>query len=904
MSTAGRTFRTVVVMVESGGMGVGRGAGVALLSAAGVAAALANFVEWPVAAGLGLVGGAVGWLGTAVLQRRADSERRETAWRATVTRGLGGEQKTSGYLAELLPERRVVPYSPLHASLLRQVVRWADGDGPPGERVLVVDGAPGSGKTRLLVEVAGAVRVHCGWVKPGQGVAAVLAAAALDSPAVLLIDDGDLRGDVDELLTALADADAPGVRIVISVRGPSPWWALVRERLPAYVLPLVPARAVLSVPEIAGGERERRQIFDKAFRCFAPLSDKPPPAAVVFAPDERPSMGQIHAAAALAALDDGRKTVFDLEQQWWRSTAERHGLHAVPDVVLRQVVVVAALVGAADAAAADTLLGCLPALTGAAAAGRRRAIAGWAREIYPQQAPDWLAPRLPGVLLEQHAAAALRTDDDLVTATAAIDSRAIRVITILGRAVRHSPDAEPAVRRLLVAGGYPATRAAVLAVALTGVPLDEEIAAVVDDLGPGWGGLRELLEVIPEQDRGTALASTTVATLRALLARGDSEAQGELAVVLLGQGHFAQAEAELAAHLAAQISSLGADHPHTRQTRRTLAGLLIDLGRYEQAEVALRAVLAGPGTDPLSTRRRLAQAIALQGRLREAEAELIALLADHPDPLSIRLDLAGVLAEQGQYERAEAELLAVLEAQTSRLGAEHRDTLQTRHSRGDLLREQGRFDLAEAELRAVAVARAALLGDEHPDTVATRYSLGNVLREQAQHAVAEAEFRAVLAAQVARLGADHPDSLRTRHSLAAVLREQDRLDPAEVEFRAVLTAQTRLLGAGHRDTLNTRNSLAAVLDSQGRHAEAETEFRQLLVTQTAVQGADHPYTLNTRKNLGVVLLHQARHDQAEAEFRAILPLLTAVLGPDHPDTASVRLAMAVVLSAQQQPERP
>jgi tetratricopeptide (TPR) repeat protein len=907
---------------------------VSLLLAGGVAAALANFVAWPVAAGLGLASGGVTWLGGVLLQGRAERQVREEAWYAAVTSGPGGNNYAEGneVVIDLLPERQVVPYSPSHEPVLRTLVSRTGSEGPAREHIVVVEGGPGSGKTRLLVEAAQRIRSRCGWVIPGRGAAAIEAAAALKEPAVLIVDDADSRPDVEALLTAFRHANAPAVFVVLAARRPNLWWSLIRELLPAHVLGALPARAQLSVPDFVGGEREQRQMFDKALRFFTPRG-APVPDADLVSQDPAPSIVIIHAAAALAARSrhDGMVTVtsvasevFRIEQRRWRSTAEQHGLGMQPDSVLRRVVMMAALVGAADAPAADSLLSHLPELAGPVQAHERRALAGWVREIYPQQVPDWIAPRLPAVLLEQYASVAIQEDHVLVaaiiSATRDDDERAYRAITALGRAVTHRAEAKSAVHTVLAAGGHRMTSVAVAAVATTGVPLDEVIAACIDDQGRQWTAdqLNEIVQLIPGRARYRLLAATVVTALRGYVSRANTEADAlqarqTLATELEKQGRYQEAEAEHRVVLTTQTKALGADHADTLKTRHQIAIMLGELGSYEKADAALEAVLTAQTKalgadhpDTLATRRSLALAQVHQPRHEQAVAELRAVLtsqaavlgAKHEETLSTRSTLAYVLDEQGRYQESEAEYRSVLEVELSERGAEHPRTLDARHGIAAALYGQGRYEEAEAEVRAVLAARTTVLGAEHPETLGTHNALAVALDELGRLQEAEAEYRAVVAARTRILGAEHANTLRSRHSLALVFARQERYEQADAEFREVLAAQSSVFGAGHPDALRTRFNLANILLHQRRYDEAEVEFGEVLAARTAVLGAEHPETLGTRHNLAVVFGMQERYEEAEAAFQTVLDARVASLGAEHPDTLETRHNLAAMIQAR------
>ncbi|GHJ11269.1 hypothetical protein TPA0907_56360 [Micromonospora humidisoli] len=913
-------------------------AGAALLVAAGTMAALANFVPWPVAAGMGALSGAAGMTGGVQLQRRAARQSREAAWAATVsagpvdrtTNGFGGES----ILGLLLPEYRIVPYSVRHQLPLRELLRWSDGGGKIAEPVLCVDGHPGCGKTRLLVEFAEQVSARCGWVRPGRGEAAVVAALALGCPAVLLVDDADTRDDVPALLAALGKATESTVRVVIAART-SQWWLTVRAGLPAHALTGLPYRAQLTVAPIVSDAQNQRQVFEQALRYFTP-EGATLPATILTPQNPPPSILLMHTAAALvseqrqhAAVDLNTVVadVFAHERTLWQRSIGQAGLAEVPAATLNEALLLAALVGAVDEPTAVRLLGCLPTLTGPSRAETCRRVADWLRALYPQRFPDWLAPHLPAVLIEQHAASSVANSHALASAlavaTSADDARARRVFTSIGRARTHSPHADDALAAIIDAAPYPMAKAAITTTAVTGLPLDYVLAASLAKAAKilTTPQLQDLYRLVPERAQPYLLAATAITLLRLYLNHDTVDlnhpdtldVRHNLAGVLSAQARYDEAATEFRSVLAAEAEVIGPDHPDTLATRHNLAGVLSDQGLYDEAADEYRSVLATQaevlGTDhpdTLHTRHNLARVLSNKGCYDEAADEYRSVLAtraqvlgpDHPVTLGTRNNLAGVLFRQGHDDEAAIEFRSMLATQAEVLGLDHPDTLATRHNLAHVLSNKGRHDEAADEYRSVLATRAEVLGSDHRDTLHTRHNLAGVLFRQGRHDEAAIEFRSVLAGQAEVLGPNHPDTLHTRHNLAHVLSDQGRHDEAAIEFRSVLAGQAEVLGPNHPDTLHTRHNLAHVLSDQGRHDEAAIEFRSVLAGQAEVLGPNHPDTLHTRHSLAHVLSDQGRHDEAAIEFRSVLATQAEVLGTDHPDTLHTRHNLAHALSNQ------
>ena len=87
------------------------------------------------------------------------------------------------------------------------------------------------------------------------------------------------------------------------------------------------------------------------------------------------------------------------------------------------------------------------------------------------------------------------------------------------------------------------------------------------------------------------MTATPVGQRIAVYRRRRGLSQADLAGVLNGLGRLEEAEAELRAVLEIRRRVLGDEHPATLTSRNNLAGVLNGLGRLEEAEAEHRAVL-------------------------------------------------------------------------------------------------------------------------------------------------------------------------------------------------------------------------------------------------------------------------------------------------------------------------
>jgi tetratricopeptide (TPR) repeat protein len=363
-------------------------------------------------------------------------------------------------------------------------------------------------------------------------------------------------------------------------------------------------------------------------------------------------------------------------------------------------------------------------------------------------------------------------------------------------------------------------------------------------LSPAGDNRVEVFDYLADtvQRRAGPLDRVLEPVVRSALASAGAADASSLARTAYNQGRWQLAADawQIACQLLASDPGVGQEHPDTVTSRDNLALVLHDLGRLDEAEAEIRAVL---------------------------EIQQRVLGSDHIDTLTSRSNLALVLRDQARLDEAAAEIRAVLAGRQRVLGPDHPDTLVSRNNLARVLRDLGRLQQAETEIRAVLAARQRMLGSDHPDTLASRGNLARVLRGLGRLDEAEAEHRAVLEITMRVLGPDHPDTLGSRANLAGVLRDLGRLEEAEAEIRAVLAARQLVLGPDHPDTLASRNNLARVLRDLGWLDEAEAEIRAVLAIRQRVLGPDHPDTLASRGNLAGVLEDRGRLD-ADAEADA------------------------------------
>ena len=159
-------------------------------------------------------------------------------------------------------------------------------------------------------------------------------------------------------------------------------------------------------------------------------------------------------------------------------------------------------------------------------------------------------------------------------------------------------------------------------------------------------------------------------------------------------GRARDAFEEVAALLLIRERVQGEEHPHVLATRNLEAGIVKDLGHYDEALAKVEALL------PVYER--------VQGE-------------DHPGVLATRYLEAEILRSLGHYEDALAKVEALLPIRERVQGEEHPNVLTTCTLEANLFENLGRYDDALAKVQALLPVYERVQGEEHPHVLAARY---------------------------------------------------------------------------------------------------------------------------------------------------------------------------------------
>ena len=356
-----------------------------------------------------------------------------------------------------------------------------------------------------------------------------------------------------------------------------------------------------------------QEVFDHAVTAFAQEMGIDRPDARLVLSDPDPVVLVVHAAALLAVADyaagarppqqavSGSEVLDALlrhEARYWKRTAETRGL-GLDLSVLRLAVTAGYLIGADSETTAGALLARIPDLE---LAERRGQVARWLHELYPvdevdMQQGDWLGPLQPDRLAEQLVVNELAGHPELIPPlfTGLSEARAVRALTVLGRAALTQDPAVDLLRRALTADlEHLAVPALSVAVATNPV-MGELMSQVINDQPVPQEMLTRVAEAIPYPS--LVLAETAAVVLQRLASGSadDSVRAGWQVELTNWLGNLGRREEALAAiqHAMDIYRQLAEDHPDAFLPRlaaslNNQSICLADLHRREEALAAIQ----------------------------------------------------------------------------------------------------------------------------------------------------------------------------------------------------------------------------------------------------------------------------------------------------------------------------
>ena len=260
-------------------------------------------------------------------------------------------------------------------------------------------------------------------------------------------------------------------------------------------------------------------------------------------------------------------------------------------------------------------------------------------------------------------------------------------------------------------------------------------------------GFVELADVIGYRVGRHKEAEAWLELARGVVLRGGGKPREEVrvlaiqAMIDIGAGRYAQAEAVLLRDLELREAEYGPDSPRLGGTTNSLGSVYLRTGRYVEAEtlfvraVELAEAAGGPlHPDVVNPLNNLALSHERQGRrldavvaLRRAKTILERTAgADHPNVGVVQQNIGGILRLAGKLAEARVELDASRKLIEAKLGPDHPALGGVYTFSGDVALDQGDLVRARADYQHADDLRSKVLGADHPDRAMALLGLARV----------------------------------------------------------------------------------------------------------------------------------------------------------------------------------
>lgn len=423
----------------------------------------------------------------------------------------------------------------------------------------------------------------------------------------------------------------------------------------------------------------------------------------------------------------------------------------------------------------------------------------------------------------------------------------------------------------------------------------------------------------PSNSGGESVTARQILDAGARQASVELRQQPRLAATMLhtiGQvqarlGLFDAAREQLDGALKQRRGLFGPEHPDVADTQHEWAFLQLQTGQLDEAEEAVRQVIAlrgGEDVELADSLHLLAEIRRTQGERQDAidlhrqalDVQRQALGAAHPDYVAGLTQLAEALRLHGSSDEAETHYQEALDLQQQLYDGDHPVTASILGNLARLREKEGDLDGAVAHARGALEMNRRLYDGEHPSVAASLSRLAGIERLRGEPEQALRHHQEALVMLEGQLGPVHPRLAPLLHNIA-LLYHRDLHQPQDavpLYRRAIDTLRSRV-GEEHISLAFFRVGLGSSLSQIGQHAEAEAALRQALrhFSRLSRGGAEGRNAAVAKSELAAALLRQGRLEESAELAIASHAVLLDKVGPDHRFT---QRATEVVQALQEQ----
>lgn len=329
--------------------------------------------------------------------------------------------------------------------------------------------------------------------------------------------------------------------------------------------------------------------------------------------------------------------------------------------------------------------------------------------------------------------------------------------------------------------------------------------------------------------------------------------------IMMIAGRYAGAADACQLALGLQQEHLPWNRSEVAETMNELGIVLVQQGKFQQAEPLLREALALQGEhdhlQQANTLYNLAELLYLRKEYPEAEQAFLQALnirervlgARHPLTVRSRLKLGTVYYGIGWQERAEALFTTVLNLATEIYGNHHPLVAEATANLGAVLIAQNRLDEAIATYRQAIQSYKTMMGQEHPTLALLWGNVGLILHRTGNLLEAVEALQRSIEIDRRYYGDNHHAIATHLMTLGNIVRDRNRYAEAVEYHQQAFTIRCQVFGENHLDTANAATTLARSLLLCGQLQEARILYKHYQPIKIQMLGADHPQVQLSQK---------------------------------------------------------
>ncbi|KAJ6197791.1 kinase subdomain-containing protein [Bipolaris maydis] len=297
----------------------------------------------------------------------------------------------------------------------------------------------------------------------------------------------------------------------------------------------------------------------------------------------------------------------------------------------------------------------------------------------------------------------------------------------------------------------------------------------------------------------------------------------DLAARNLGYLGDARQAVELLEHIVkVKETTLAETHPSRLASQHALAGAYDANGQLKEAVELLEHVV----------------------KMRETT-----LAETHPDRLASQHALAGAYRANGQTKEAVELLEHVVKVEETTLAETHPDRLASQHALAGAYRANGQTKEAVELLEHVVKMRETTLAETHPSRLASQHELAGAYRANGQLKEAVELLEHVVKMRETTLAETHPDRLASQHALAGAYDANGQLKEAVELLEHVVKVEETTLAETHPDRLASQHALAGAYWANGQTKEAVELLEHVVKVRETTLAETHPDRLASERAL-------------------------------------------------------